>query len=392
MSLSPKNYSVVSLFSGAGGLDLGFEAAGFRLLEAIDINAWCVQTLKKNRPNWKVILGDVRNYDPQEKPDVLLAGVPCQGFSLGGRRQENDLRNLLYKEVIRVAKICQPRIVLIENVLNLRTMKSPETNRPFSEQIIWELEQIGYQVFHDIFKVCHYGVPQTRRRFVFIGFKEQAPQGYFLPPPGETTTIRKFIYDLAQGKVTDLLNHNPQWGFKSKVHRETGEPFDRAEEVIPVRFSRTASDGHPIRSFDAPFPAIDTATIWGWGQGNVVATRDAKDPPLTPPSKGGERKNGQLVKNSQGNVLLWRVSASRLRCFTDREYARLQTFPDDWQFVGKNKRDVHLQIGNAVPVLFAQVFAENIKKALECLDTSQRFCQPNKKEFNGFEYRQLSLF
>jgi DNA (cytosine-5)-methyltransferase 1 len=100
MSLSPKNYSVVSLFSGAGGLDLGFEAAGFRLLEAIDINAWCVQTLKKNRPNWKVILGDVRNYDPQEKPDVLLAGVPCQGFSLGGRRQENDLRNLLYKEVI----------------------------------------------------------------------------------------------------------------------------------------------------------------------------------------------------------------------------------------------------------------------------------------------------
>jgi len=136
MYFNQNNYSVLSLFSGAGGLDLGFEAAGFRLLEAIDINPWCVGTLQKNRPNWQVILGDFRDYYPEKQPDVLLAGVPCQGFSLGGNRQANDSRNMLYKEVIRVAKFCHPRIVLIENVLNLRTMKSPETNLPFNEQII----------------------------------------------------------------------------------------------------------------------------------------------------------------------------------------------------------------------------------------------------------------
>jgi DNA (cytosine-5)-methyltransferase 1 len=365
MSSPRKPYSVLSLFCGAGGLDLGFEAEGFRLLEAIDINPWCVKTLQKNRPEWKVILGDIHSYHPNltNGPDILIAGVPCQGFSLGGNRQEDDQRNLLYKEVIRVTKICQPRVVLIENVLNLRTMKSPETKRLFIDQIVGELQQSGYSVFYDIFKVCHYGVPQTRRRIVFIGFiGGKFPLGYCLPKPGSITTIRDYLYDLAQGQITDLPNHNPHWGFKSTVHIETGEKFTINEEVVPVRLSRTASDGNPIRSFDAPFPAIDTATIWGWAQGNVVAARYPKD-----------RVNGKFVRNSQANVTLWRIKASRIRPFTYREYARLQTFPDDWLFIGGNKRDIHLQIGNAVPVTFANHLARNIRTALECLDKGLPF-------------------
>ena len=218
MSLSRNSYSVLSLFSGAGGMDLGFESEGFRLLEAIDINPWCVKTLQQNRPQWKVILGDVCSYHPQltQTPDVLVAGVPCQGFSLGGNRQEHDRRNLLYKEVIGIANLCQPRVVVIENVLNLRTMRAPDTKRLFTEQIVSELQQIGYKVFYDIFKVCHYGVPQTRRRFVFIGFRENPPLGYFLPMPEPVTTIREFLYDLAQGGVTNLPHHNPEWGNNPK--------------------------------------------------------------------------------------------------------------------------------------------------------------------------------
>lgn len=393
----PKNaYSVLSLFCGAGGLDLGFEAEGFRLLEAIDINHWCVKTIQKNRPNWKVNVGDVRSYQPQfqENPDVLLAGVPCQGFSLGGNRQEDDQRNLLYKDVIRIANICHPRVVLIENVLNLRTMKTPDTNRLFTEQIVGELQEIGYQVFYDIFKVCHYGVPQTRRRFVFIGFREKPPIGYFLPQREKITTIREFLYDLAQDNLTDLPNHNPKWGFKSSVHIETGEPFNLDEEVVPVRLSRTASDGNPVRSFDAPFPAIDTATIWGWAQGNVIAARYPKD-----------RVNGKFVRNSKTNVTLWRVKASRIRSFTHREYARLQTFPDNWVFVGENKRDIHLQIGNAVPVHFAKHLARNIRNSLECLDQGSPFYDENdanncadkslhcgSKNVDISRFVQLSLF
>ncbi|WP_309236610.1 DNA (cytosine-5-)-methyltransferase [Microcoleus sp. FACHB-672] len=308
--------------------------------------------------------GDVCSYNPQikQQPDVLLVGVPCQGFSLGGNRNNYDTRNLLYKQVIRIAKICQPRVIVIENVLNLRTMKTPDTGRPFAEQIAADLEQLGYEVLSDIFKVCYYGVPQTRRRFVFVAFLGGRPLRYFLPRPDSETTIREFLYELAQSRVTNLPNHQPEWGFKSAVHIETRQPFVPGEEIVPVRLSRTASDGNPIRSFDAPFPAIDTATIWGWAQGNIVAARHQKD-----------RLNGKFVRNPEADVTLWRVSASRLRSFTHREYARLQTFPDDWVFVGGNKRDIHLQIGNAVPVRFAQQIARNIRIALESLDQNLAF-------------------
>ena len=246
MSLSRNSYSVISLFSGAGGMDLGFESEGFRLLEAIDINHWCVKTLQQNRPQWKVILGDVCAYHPQltQTPDVLVAGVPCQGFSLGGNRQEHDKRNLLYKEVIRIANLCQPRVVVIENVFNLRTMRAPDTKRLF----------------------------------------------------------------------------------------------------------------------------------------NVVAARYAKD-----------RLNGKFVRNSEANVTLWRVMASRIRTFTHREYARLQTFPDSWVFVDGNKRDIHLQIGNAVPVRFAEHLARNIRIALECIDKGLPFSDAlSNSAIPGFV--QLSLF
>lgn len=360
----PKKYSILSLFTGAGGLDLGFEREGFQLLEAVEINPWCIKTLQKNRPEWNVKLADVCEYQPylEMSPDVLLAGVPCQGFSLGGHRNNHDQRNLLYKEVIRIANRCKPRVIIIENVLNLRTMKSPETGRSFAQQIAAELEQIGYKVLYDIFKVCYYGVPQTRRRFVFVAFLERRPAQYFLPRPDSETTIRKFLYDLAHENLGNLPNHHPQWGFKSAVHLETGQPFAPSEEVVPVRLSRTASDGHPIRSFDAPFPAIDTATVWGWAQGNVLAARYPKD-----------RENSKFIRNPQADVTLWRISASRLRSFTHREYARLQTFPDDWVFTGSNHRNIQEQIGNAVPVKFAEQIARNIRIALQCLDKNVPF-------------------
>jgi len=356
--------TVLSLFSGAGGLDLGFERVGFRHLTAVEIAPWCVATLRRNRPKWNVIIGDVRQYEPtlDEKVDVLLAGFPCQGFSLGGNRDASDSRNTLYKEVVRLSRSLRPRVIVIENVLNLRTMCIPGTNRPFAEQIVHELTQAGYTVLYDFFRVSEYGVPQTRRRFVFLAFRGVPPNRFHFPEPGEVTSIRESLYDLAQGKVIDLPNHQPHWGFASQVHVETGERFKHTEEVVPVRFSRTASDGNPIRDFDSPFPAIDTATVWGWAQGNVSARRVEKD-----------RTREKYIRNPDADVTLWRVSASRLRSFTHREYARLQTFPDDWVFEGSNKRDVQLQIGNAVPVRFAEVIARTVWRSLDALDRDEPF-------------------
>lgn len=353
-------YTFLGLFSGAGGLDLGFSKAGFEHTESSDILPYAVETMRHNRPGWEVLCEDVCDYTPgfRHGLDVLLAGFPCQGFSLGGNRDASDERNQLYKQVVRIAALMQPRVVVMENVLNLRTMLHPVTGKPFAQQIAEEMAQIGYSTRFQFFRVSGYGVPQTRRRFIFIAYRGDSLSHYAFPLPRRQTTIRNFIYDLGQDISISLPNHDPQWGFDSYVHTETHEPFGD-EEVIPVRFSRTASEGTPIRTFDEPFPAVDTATVWGWAQGHVTATRIEKN---------RVRDDALFVRNPRSQARLWRISASRLRPFTAREYARLQTFPDSWEFCGRNKREVQLQIGNAVPVVFAKHIAMSVAEALEVLD------------------------
>ena len=324
-----------------------------------------VDTLKANRPNWSIVHCDVREYSPKLKSDVdvLLAGFPCQGFSLGGNRNPHDSRNQLYKEVIRITAEVLPRIVVCENVLNLRKMIHPETGKNFVDQIAEEFSHIGYKCLFNSFKVCEFGVPQTRRRYIFIAYKESKLSCFNFPVPQPITSSRQFLHDLSTDLSISLPNHSPKWGFNSTVHLETGMPYDPNEQPVPVRFSRTASDGTPLRSLENPFPAIDTATIWGWALGNVQATRVEKN---------RLADNAVYVRNRSANAKLWRISASKLRQFTDREYARLQTFPDNWTFIGQNKRDTHLQIGNAVPVIFAKEIALSVLRALRIADGKQK--------------------
>lgn len=359
-----KEYTVLSLFSGAGGLDLGFEQHDFKHLECVEIDEHCVNTLKKNRPNWNVSHIDITTYTPQHKNiDVLIGGPPCQGFSLGGNRDPHDPRNRLFLEMIRVAKQTNPRIVVIENVLNLRTMKAPWSGKSFVEEISQQFEELGYSVFFDVFRVCYFGVPQTRRRFIFIAIKGDVPKNYQLPVPDiNPTTIREALFDIGQNDKLDLPNHKPVWGFKSRVHTNLEKKTSKKDIAVPIRISRTGSDGHPIRSFDEPFPAVDTATVWGWAKGHLHAERMVKD-----------RSIEKHVRNPKATTKLWRITADQMRTFTDREYARLQTFPDNWEFTGNNKRDHQKQIGNAVPVNFAARIAENVKNILLCQDTDQPF-------------------
>jgi len=359
-----KEYNVLSLFSGAGGLDLGFEKHNFQNLECVEIDEHCINTLKKNRPNWKVTHTDVTTYKPTFKNiDVLIGGPPCQGFSLGGNRDPDDIRNRLFLEMIRVTKETNPRIVVIENVLNLRTMKAPWSGKNFAEEITEQFENLGYSVFSDVFRVCYFGVPQTRRRFIFLAIKGEVPNNYHLPLPSDnTTTIRDVLFDIGQNDELKLKNHNPEWGFKSSVHTNLEKSTSKKDIAVPIRISRTGSDGHPIRSFDVPFPTVDTATVWAWGKGHLHAERIVKD-----------RKVGKHVRNPDATTKLWRITADQMRAFTHREYARLQTFPDDWEFTGQNKRDHQKQIGNAVPVEFASIIAENVKQILISQDTGKPF-------------------
>lgn len=363
-------YTSLGLFAGAGGLDLGFESAGFLHTEANDILPYAVATLRKNRPNWHVVHEDVRAYTPtfRKDLDVLLAGFPCQGFSLGGKRDPNDVRNKLYREVLRIASVMKPRAIVMENVLNLRTMVHPETGLPFSEQITGELAAIGYTARSAFFRVSEYGVPQTRRRFVLVAFRGEFNEHYEFPAAQGITASREFLSDLISGSHSELPNHNPEWGFISQVHTSLGGRVRKEEPIVPIRISRTASDGNPVRSLDDPFPAVDTATVWGFAQGNVQAERVAKD-----------RRTEKFIRDPKANVTLWRISAKRMRTFTPREYARLQTFPDSWEFVGANKRELQLQIGNAVPVAFARALALSVRQALEAQDRTPKRTRAAKR-------------
>lgn len=145
--------------------------------------------------------------------------------------------------------------------------------------------------------------------------------------------------------------------------RPEGNEYPVHAPTTVVRFSRTASDGYPIRDWNRSFPAVDTATVWDLARGRIAARRDVK-------LRGSTAK---FVRNPNADALLWRIEADRLRSFTHREYARLQTFPDSWEFIGKSKRDIHLQIGNAVPVRFAERLARNLAAALDASDSGRPF-------------------
>lgn len=185
---------------------------------------------------------------------VVKKKFPCQGFSLGGNRDASDERNQLYRQVVRIAALMQPRVVVMENVLNLRTMIHPVTGKPFARQIAEEMAEIGYTTRFQFFRVAGYGVPQTRRRFIFIAYRGDTLNHYTFPQPRRETTIRDFIYDLGQDTSIQLPNHDPQWGFDSYAHTETHEPFDPAEEVVPCASAAQLLKARPSAPTTRPSP------------------------------------------------------------------------------------------------------------------------------------------
>lgn len=378
--MSNKKYSFASYFCGAGGLDIGFDNAGFEHIFSNDIDSASTKTIEVNKPRWDVKCCDVRDVSAINiKSDVLCAGFPCQGFSLGGHREITDPRNELYNEAIRLTKESKPRVVIFENVLNLRKMTF-DNSVSAAETIANALESIGYEVFYNSFRVSFYGAPQTRRRFIFVAFRDGAPANYHLPlPDSEEATIDSYLRDLAfdsllpKPKLTKIINHEYSWGFASKVHSFRYEnPFEcDAQSIVPLRLSRTASDGNPVRSFNKPLQALDTGTIWGWGAGKVEAERVSID-----------RNDSKHTRNRNSRQPLWRITSDCMRRFSNRELARVQTFPDTWKFIGLRGNDIQKQIGNAVPVSFALRIAENIQKALSVLDDGGIFADTKMKSIN----------
>ena len=161
---------IVSLFSGAGGMDLGFKQAGFEILLANDFEKDACNTYKKNIDN-NILEGDVKNLKENDVPkniDVLIGGFPCQGFSIANKnRNENDERNSLYKEMIRIIKSSNPKIIVAENVKGILSLGKGE----IFKQIQADLKELGYDVSFSLFNTAYFGVPQFRERVIIIANK-----------------------------------------------------------------------------------------------------------------------------------------------------------------------------------------------------------------------------
>ena len=302
-----REFTAISLFAGAGGLDMGFERAGFRTIWANDFDADACKT----HENWstaKVVCGDVAKIDAANIPDadIMLGGFPCQGFSLSGPRKIDDSRNVLYKHYVRIVQEKKPLMFVGENVKGLLTMGEGT----IIEAIVDEFSKCDYNVFYQLLNAKDYAVPEDRERVIIIGFRKDL-------------NIENFEFPVPRNyRVTmrEALKNIPEPG---------------SDEVCDAPYSSRYMSRNRKR---------------GWDDVSYTIPAMAKQVTLWPGSPDMIKLDRDLWKFGENGVT---------RRFSWREAAAIQTFPSDLEFHG-NLTSKYKQIGNAVPVKLAEIIATHL--------------------------------
>jgi DNA (cytosine-5)-methyltransferase 1 len=333
----PENqYSVLELFAGAGGLAIGLEKAGLKCVALNEIDKWACQTLRKNRPNWNVLEGDIAQYSFSEykgKVDVITGGFPCQAFSYAGKKLGlNDARGTLFYEFARVVDEVKPPICIGENVRGLLSHEKGKTLKG----MISILDEIGYRVAPvKVLKAVNYRVPQKRERLILVGIRKDINIDFEYPKPHNK--IYNLNDALKKGELFDcdvpLSNGAKYPDYKKKVLDMV--PPKGYWRDLPIDVQKEYMGG----SFFLGGGKTGMARRIGWDEPSLTLT-------CSPAQKQTER-----------------CHPDETRPFTVREYARIQTFPDDWEFFGSTAQQ-YKQIGNAVPVNLGQEVGYSIVKFL----------------------------
>lgn len=334
-----KTYQSIELFAGAGGLALGLERAGIEHTLLNEIDKFAVQTLKKNRPNWLVEHGDIKDIDftPYEnKIDLLTGGFPCQAFSYAGKKLGfEDTRGTLFFEFARALKETKAPVFLIENV---RGLLSHENGKTLETMLNVLREEMGYHVFEPkVLKAIHYKVPQKRERLIIVGVKKEFADKviYHYPEP------HKKIY-----KLKDALKKGEL--FDCDVPVSVGQKYPkRKKEILDL-----VPPGEYWRSLpiDIQQEYMQKSFYLGGGKTGMARRISWEEPSLTLTCSPAQKQTE-------------RCHPDETRPFQVREYARIQTFPDDWIFEGSDTQQ-YKQIGNAVPVNLAEEVGYSIIKLL----------------------------
>jgi len=325
---------LISLFTGCGGLDLGFKKAGFTIPIAneFDQNVWA--TFETNNPKTNLIRGDIRNLDESVFPknvDGIIGGPPCQSWSEAGKlRGIKDARGQLFYEYIRILKAVKPKFFLAENVSGMLANRHSEAVK----NIISMFEECGYNVTLNVANAKDYGVAQERKRVFYIGFRKDLKINFSFPK-GSTIdndkklTLKDVIWDLRNTAVPSTENN----------HRNIYALNNH--EYFTGGFSSIYMSRNRVKSWNE-----QAFTIQASGRHCQVHPNCPKMEKIGPDK--------------------WKFrDGCEVRRLTVRECARIQGFPDDYQFVYNNVNDGYKMVGNAVPVNLAYEIALAIKKALK---------------------------
>lgn len=392
ITLNQENYSVLSLFSGAGGMDLGFKQAGFNIVFANDFDEDACITYSKNIDD-NIICRDISQIKDDEIPknvDVLIGGFPCQGFSIANKnRHVNDKRNHLYKEMIKIIAISNPKIVVAENVKGILSLGKGI----IFKQIKNDLENLGYEVDYKICNTAYFGIPQFRERVIIIAnkigvhniFPKETHNNYNLIT---TKDVCGFLSNVEINYNPIVVNnriiynhiastnvHDKFWGRKHKVNQEeicdylkywrkkAGLSTKKIDEIFGYRHTA----GHWFRK-DNNSGSIPKPSDW-WRLKEILQFDDKFDKAVT------ELEEKQIVFEQSLRITNWdrpsdtitatspEIHINKERRLSVRECALIQTFPDNFIFYG-SINSMYRQIGNAVPVKFANIIAQCVIKML----------------------------
>ena len=331
-----KPYTVIELFAGAGGMALGLEKSGLSCSLLNEIDPWACKTLRKNRPNWNVVEGDIQQQsfvDFKGKIDVVTGGFPCQSFSYAGKKRGlEDARGTLFYEFARTIKEVQPLICVGENVRGLLTHDQGETLL----SMVRILEDLGYDVLiPKVLKAVFYKVPQKRERLFLVGIKKGTGISFNYPKP--ESKMMNLSEALKAGEL-----------FKTDVPESIGQKYPpRKHEIMdmipPGGYWRDLPEKvqkeYMLKSYYLGGGKTGMARRISWDEPSLTLT-------TSPAQKQTERCHPDYT-----------------RPFQTREYARIQTFPDNWLFEG-SMNQIYKQIGNAVPVNLAFALGKEIVKSL----------------------------
>lgn len=359
-AMAPKGKNAIkgiALFSGCGGMTLGFEAAGIDLVGHVEIAESANRIYAENFPKSKLLGEDIcaiTDEDLQEwkkefgNIDIIVGGPPCQGFSLAGKRNPEDERNRLYEQYVRIVSVIRPTVFVMENVALMTSMKD-ESGDLFINKIEKSFSEQGYSVVKKIVNAYEYGVPQSRERVILIGVRKEINQSFVFKRT--VYSIDEFSKQLEsypekrravsfRDATSDLQSiENGEKSLTDPLHWAITHP----EHVI--RWLKDVPEGHSAHENENP----DLRPPSGF---NTTYKRNVWDEPCSTIST-----NFSMISGCRN------VHPTSTRSLTIREAARVQSFPDEFAFCG-NWGDIRKAIGNAVPPILARAIAEEIIKQI----------------------------